>query len=370
MATYSVTLTGSWGPTTGAMGDSDCYVEIGSVQYKSAQVIEVQSGTVIRVCSKSPSTGYVAKIYMDDSVVSQSTDDNLYAEYELSVDSPCTINSKSNGVPSTYTIYNIYIVKEAPSKNHKTLIGGTGYEISGGRTLVDGTGYSVSKGRTLVGGTGYDIAFPIKLKDLQEGTIVYINVGGSPLEYYVAKHDYESGQNGSGRTLLVQRVCQEDRSWGSSRKTEYSTSKIDTYLNGTFKNTLDEAIKSEIGTTKFKYTVGDGSGTITTLSRSVFLLSVYELGCTSTYANLEGSRLPIYDILKNAIGLNYNQTSGDYTCPQWTRTASKKDTKYVLYVNAGGTALSSTPTPTYGVRPCFTLPADIIVNPSDYTIIG
>lgn len=367
MATYSLTLTGTWGAGT---GNTDCYVEINSVRYDSAQVIEVQSGTVVKVVNKSYSTNYYVDIYMDGSVVASSDRENLYAEYEFTFDSPCTISTKTTSVPSVYTLYTVYIVKEAPPKNHKTLIGGTAYDISGGRTLVGGTGYSISKGRTLVGGTGYDIAFPIKLKDLQEGTIVYINVGGSPLEYYVAKHDYESGLNGSGRTLLVQRVCQEDRSWGSSRNTEYSTSKIDTYLNGTFKNTLDEAIKSEIGTTKFKYTVGDGSGTITTLSRSVFLLSVYELGCTSTYANLEGSRLPIYDILKNAIGLNYNQTSGDYTCPQWTRTASKKDTKYVLYVNAGGTALSSTPTPTYGVRPCFTLPADTIVDPSDYLITG
>lgn len=42
---------------------------------------------------------------------------------------------------------------------HKTLIGGTGYEIKGGRTLIGGTGYDIKSGRTLVGGTGYDIKF-------------------------------------------------------------------------------------------------------------------------------------------------------------------------------------------------------------------
>ena len=42
---------------------------------------------------------------------------------------------------------------------HKTLIGGTAYEISGGRTLVNGTGYSIDKGKTLVGGTAYEIGF-------------------------------------------------------------------------------------------------------------------------------------------------------------------------------------------------------------------
>ena len=42
---------------------------------------------------------------------------------------------------------------------HKTLIGGTTYEISGGKTLVNGTAYSIDKGKTLVGGTAYDVGF-------------------------------------------------------------------------------------------------------------------------------------------------------------------------------------------------------------------
>ena len=43
--------------------------------------------------------------------------------------------------------------------SHKVLIGGTAYEITGGRTLIKGTGYDIAMGRTLVGGTGYDIPF-------------------------------------------------------------------------------------------------------------------------------------------------------------------------------------------------------------------
>ena len=42
---------------------------------------------------------------------------------------------------------------------HKTLIGGTAYEIGGGRTLVNGTGYAIDKGKTMVGGTVYGIDF-------------------------------------------------------------------------------------------------------------------------------------------------------------------------------------------------------------------
>ena len=42
---------------------------------------------------------------------------------------------------------------------HKTLVGGTAYNVVGGKSLVSGTAYSIKKGRTLVDGTGYDINF-------------------------------------------------------------------------------------------------------------------------------------------------------------------------------------------------------------------
>lgn len=42
---------------------------------------------------------------------------------------------------------------------HKTLIGGTAYEISGGKTLVDGTAYNIAGGKTLIDGTIYEISF-------------------------------------------------------------------------------------------------------------------------------------------------------------------------------------------------------------------
>ena len=49
---------------------------------------------------------------------------------------------------------------------HKTLIGGTAYQIKGGKTLVGGTAYSISKGKTLVGGTTYEIRFKTGIRIL------------------------------------------------------------------------------------------------------------------------------------------------------------------------------------------------------------
>lgn len=42
---------------------------------------------------------------------------------------------------------------------HKTLVGGTAYNITGGKSMVSGTAYNITGGRTLVGGTGYNISF-------------------------------------------------------------------------------------------------------------------------------------------------------------------------------------------------------------------
>lgn len=42
---------------------------------------------------------------------------------------------------------------------HKTLVGGTAYEISGGKALIDGTAYSIKNGKALIGGTAYEVAF-------------------------------------------------------------------------------------------------------------------------------------------------------------------------------------------------------------------
>lgn len=67
---------------------------------------------------------------------------------------------------------------------HKTLVGGTAYEITGGRTLVSGTGYDISKGRTLVGGTGYDILFeigpvPVTITGTGDASNCYTTIAGT-----------------------------------------------------------------------------------------------------------------------------------------------------------------------------------------------
>ena len=64
---------------------------------------------------------------------------------------------------------------------HKALVGGTAYEIKGGRCLVNGTGYGIQKGRTLVDGTGYDIKFgpgtiPVTITNSGDANYCYVKI--------------------------------------------------------------------------------------------------------------------------------------------------------------------------------------------------
>ena len=88
--------------------------------------------------------------------------------------------------------------------SHNTLIGGTSYEITGGRTLVDGTGYDVTSGRTLIGGTGYDISFgarePVYAVLYTDYSLVFQN-NSSAISGKTMKACYENVENTNYTTL-------------------------------------------------------------------------------------------------------------------------------------------------------------------------
>lgn len=67
---------------------------------------------------------------------------------------------------------------------HKALIGGTAYEISGGKTLIDGTAYSIKNGKALVGGAVYDIEFAKFTPVFDMGTLTFTYQ--SFMKYYKA----------------------------------------------------------------------------------------------------------------------------------------------------------------------------------------
>ena len=187
------------------------------------------------------------------------------------------------------------------------------------------------------------------------GIIIKIKENGTLVDFYVAKHDYESGLNGTGRTLVVRKDCFDTRQWHTSNVNAYASSAIDAWLNGTYKAMLDADIRGVLGTTKFYYTPGNGTTSVTTLQRAVFLLSVTELGKTASYANTEGSALPIASTLQIA----YKDGSA---VVQWTRSPHTNSTGSACCLYTDGYVYGNFCSSTFGSRPAFTLPSNLSVS--------
>lgn len=204
------------------------------------------------------------------------------------------------------------------------------------------------------------------------GSIVKIRENGKLVDFYVAKHDYESGLNGAGRTLVVRKyVGRDDYSqWNSIRQNTYAGSTVDGWLNSAYKSRLDSSTLSLIGSTKFPYTPGNGNYALSTLSRPIFLLSAYELGKSTEEAsqisefNLEGSPLPIASTLQVS---HIEGALGDEVANQWTRTPTTKETfseylnKKAVYLDINGKSNSTYTTNKCQNRPAFTLPSTLYV---------
>lgn len=194
------------------------------------------------------------------------------------------------------------------------------------------------------------------------GSIIKIKESGSPVEFIVCKHDYESELNGSGRTLVVRKDCYDKRQWHSSNVNVYATSDIDGWFNSTYKNLLDAEIRGAIGTTKFKYTPGNGNNTVSTLERAIFSLSLTELGKAPSYANKEGTALSIASSLQIAY-LNGSAAA------QWTRSPFRNSKDFACHLVSDGNVDASYCASSYGSRPAFTLPSNALVDDSGNVVI-
>lgn len=186
------------------------------------------------------------------------------------------------------------------------------------------------------------------------GTIVNLKENGVPQEFYVAKHGYPT--DGNGRTLLVRRYIYDTRQWHTSNVNAYASCALDSWFNNTYYNLLDADIKAQITAVAIPYTPGSGNNSVTTLSRKVFALSVTELGRTASYANVEGSALPIASTLQIA----HNSSGSAVT--QWTRSPITNGTGSACCLYADGDVYYSSCTDAYGAPPAFTLPSSLSVS--------
>lgn len=196
------------------------------------------------------------------------------------------------------------------------------------------------------------------LSTYTEGSIIKINESGSPVEFYVAKHDYEAGLNGAGRTLVVRKDCPTTSMWVLEGN-EYQNSTLDTYFNSIYKNQLSVSLRNQIGTTKFYYT--SSSGSVSALERAIFALSGTELGKTDSKMNTEGTALIVASLLQ----IVYLQ---GVATAQWTRSPRNEESNYAFALDTDTKLLMTSTSSRYGARPCFTLPSTILIDKNGQVI--
>lgn len=188
---------------------------------------------------------------------------------------------------------------------------------------------------------------------------VKLRENGALVEFYVAKHNYESGLNGAGRTLLVRKTCHSNQKWHTSNVNAYASSALDAWFNGTYKAMLDADVQAAMGSTKFYYTIGNGNKNKSTLQRAVFALSGSELGISGdreATMNAEGTVLPGASTLK---GIAQQTRSPVANCTNESWGITKAGAYH--YICAGYTL---------GARPALTLPSTWSVSDDGRVLVG
>lgn len=235
-------------------------------------------------------------------------------------------------------------------------------------TVIATKGSDVSQPVDVVVTDSYsrEMSFGLPLSSLAEGALVRLNESGAGVNYYLSKHDYESGLNGAGRTLVVRSNSPESRVWSSTLHRQYNLSDISTYLNSTFLDRFDEATKALIGTTKFYILVGNSNSNeitrVTTLEKPIFLLSAAEYGFPLN--TTDGSVLPI-------LIRNYHTSTGAYWCRSPFPNSGYKGYICTVATTSRNRAQSNT---SYPFLPTFTLPSTAMVSATpnadgSYTLI-
>ena len=204
------------------------------------------------------------------------------------------------------------------------------------------------------------------LSELAEGTIIKINENGAPVEFYLAKHNYEPDLNGPGRELLVRKdVYNREICFAGYEETgdSYLNSPANEWLNSTYKNLFSSVIQNKMNSTSFQYSrIADRSASKRTLDEAIFVVSFKEYGLS----------LPV--------NYNWHLGSETFSCASQIRIAylngsptshvtrdirDHGGTSIVGYVTSTGESEYNT---TYGnhdpyyARPCFTLSNSIMCD--------
>lgn len=196
----------------------------------------------------------------------------------------------------------------------------------------------------------------VKLSTKAVGSIVKIKVNGAAKDFIIVHQGlpssaYDASCNG---VWVVMKDIYTTSTFGNNNS--YKDSGIHTYLNGTFYNLIDSQIRAVIKQVKIPYTNSGVQSGANGLSTKVFLLSGTEVGFSGvSYMNTEGAKLSYFDSASKRVAYN-----GSSAAVWWLR--SPRGSYSVWYVKSDGSLDYWSCSNTYGVRPAFVLPSELVVS--------
>ena len=197
----------------------------------------------------------------------------------------------------------------------------------------------------------------VKLSTKAVGSIVKIKVNGAAKDFIIVHQGlpssaYDASCNG---VWVVMKDIYTTSTFGNNNS--YKDSGIHTYLNGTFYNLIDSQIRAVIKQVKIPYTNSGVQSGANGLSTKVFLLSGTEVGFSGvSYMNTEGAKLSYFDSASKRVAYN-----GSSAADWWLRSPYTLSS-YVCYVRSDGSYDYWYYYYTYGVRPAFVLPSELVVS--------
>ena len=211
----------------------------------------------------------------------------------------------------------------------------------------------------------------IALGNKAVGSIVKLKENGTLVDYLVVHQGrpssiYDASCDG---VWLLRKDIAENRVWAANNVNKLESSDIQTYLNGTWINRYDAAIRAAIKQVKIPYRKNGGSGGTTQngangLSCKIFLLSGPEVNYVHTYIDTgEGAVLAYFKncVTNNADPKRVAYLNGSAT-NWWLRSPFAGNTNGVWYVNSGGDCGTPGADGACGVRPALILPSSLLVS--------
>lgn len=218
----------------------------------------------------------------------------------------------------------------------------------------------------------------ILASDLAVGSTVKLMENGAAVEYLVVNQGKPSDSSlyddSCDGVWLLRKECHSQRQWHISDVDKYETSSINTWLNGSFYNFLSSVEQAIIKQVKIPYRKNGGkNGSTQTgangLSCKIFLLSICEVGWSTTSYPTDGAKLGYFNATNSFDAKRiayYNGSPSDW----WLRSMRTDYNIYPSYVGTSGSTGSELPTNSYGIRPALILPKTALFDKTTMLLKG